>query len=83
MIEIGIIGVALILFAWLLETYESVKNHKSLIDLKFAFIYVIGVGMLVVYGNIIGDPIFSFLNTAILGLVLFEIFYTLLMKMKK
>jgi len=83
MIEIGIIGGVLILTAWIFETYESVKKHKTLIDLKFAFIYVFGVGLLAVYGNIIGDPIFSFLNTAILGIVIFEIFYTLLLKRKK
>ncbi len=83
MIEIGIIGGALILAAWLFETYESVKNHRSLIDLKFAFIYVIGVTLLAVYGNIIGDPIFFFLNTAILSIVLFEIVHTILLKRKK
>ena len=40
MIEIGIAGAILLLAAWLFETYESVKKHKALVDLKFAFIYI-------------------------------------------
>ena len=77
MIEIGIAGAVLLLAAWLFETYESVKKHKSLIDLKFAFIYIISTILLTVYAYQNNDMIFFSVNLCLIVLVLFEIAYTI------
>ena len=62
MIEIGIAGAILLLVAWLFETYESVKRHKALIDLKFAIIYIISTILLTVYAFQRNDNIFFSVN---------------------
>lgn len=77
MIEIGIAGAILLLAAWLFETYESVKRHKSLIDLKFAFIYIVSTVLLTVYAYQNNDMIFFSVNLCLIVLVLFEIVYTI------
>jgi len=82
MIEIGIAGAVLLLLAWLFETFESVKRHKALVDLKFAFIYIISIILLTIYAFQRNDMIFFTVNLALVFLVLFEIVYTIL-KIKK
>jgi len=77
MIEIGIAGAILLLAAWLFETYESVKKHKALVDLKFAIIYVISVTLLTIYSYLRNDAVFFYNNIALICLVLFEISYTI------
>jgi len=77
MIEIGIAGAILLLAAWLFETYESVKRHKSLIDLKFAFIYITSTVLLTVYAYQNNDMVFFSVNLCLIVLVLFEIVYTI------
>lgn len=77
MIEIGIAGAILLLIAWLFETYESVKRHKSLIDLKFAFIYIISTILLTIYAYQRNDAVFFYSNLALICLVIFEIVYTI------
>ena len=77
MIEIGIAGAMLLLAAWLFETYESVKRHKSLIDLKFAFIYITSTILLTVYAYQNNDMVFFSVNLCLIVLVLFEIIYTI------
>ena len=80
---IGIAGALFLLIAWLFETIESVKNHKSLIDLRFAFIYITGIALLAIYASETENPIFFWLNGMIFVLVLFEIIYTLHFKIMK
>jgi len=80
MIEIGILGAVLLVLAWLFETYESIKKHKSLIDLKFALIYLVGTSLLTLYAFQENDIVFFGINFFLLILVLFEIFYTLYKK---
>jgi len=70
---IGIIGSLFLLFSWLWETIRTVEKHKRFIDLKFAFLHLIGSASLVFYAIEIGDIIFLILNTAILVFVLSEI----------
>jgi lipid-A-disaccharide synthase-like uncharacterized protein len=77
MIEIGIAGAILLLVAWLFETFESVKRHKALIDLKFALIYIISTILLTIYAFQRNDMIFFSVNLCLILLVLFEIFYTI------
>lgn len=77
MIEIGIAGAILLLVAWLFETYESVKKHKSLIDLKFAFIYIVSTVLLTIYAYQNNDMVFFSVNIFLIIIVLFEIVYTI------
>ena len=77
MIEIGIAGAALLLFAWLFETFESIKRHKALVDLKFALIYITSTILLTVYAYQRNDYVFFSVNICLIILVLFEIAYTI------
>jgi lipid-A-disaccharide synthase-like uncharacterized protein len=77
MIEIGIAGAILLLAAWLFETYESVKKHKALVDLKFAFIYIVSTILLTIYAYQNNDSVFFSVNLCLIVLVLFEISYTI------
>ena len=83
MIEIGIAGALLLLLAWLFETYESVKKHKALVDLKFAFIYITSTILLTVYAYQRSDFVFFSVNLCLIVLVLFEIAYTIHKTKKK
>jgi len=76
MIEIGIAGGVLLLLAWMFETYESVKYHKALIDLKFASIYITSTILLTLYAYSNNDYVFFSVNLLLVILVLFEILYT-------
>jgi lipid-A-disaccharide synthase-like uncharacterized protein len=77
MIEIGIAGAILLLFAWLFETFESIKRHKALVDLKFALIYITSTILLTVYAYQRNDYVFFSVNICLIILVLFEIVYTI------
>jgi lipid-A-disaccharide synthase-like uncharacterized protein len=77
MIEIGVAGALLLLLAWLFETYESIKKHKALVDLKFALIYITSTILLAVYSYQRNDQVFFIMQLCLIVLVLFEIFYTL------
>jgi len=73
---LGIVGSFLILLAWVFETFEAVKRHKNLIDLRFAAMYLPGIVLLAFYAYQIKNTIFLFLELAILIVVVFEIAYT-------
>jgi len=75
MIEIGIAGAILLLVAWLFETYESIKNHKALVDLKFALIYIASTILLTVYAYQRNDYVFFWVNLGLIILVLFDFLY--------
>ena len=77
---VGIIGAVILVIAWAFEAVEAVKRHKSLIDLRFAFIYLVGVGVLVVYSWLIEDAVFTWLNSILLVAVLLELWYSLHIK---
>jgi len=75
MLEIGIIASILILFSWIYETVESLREEKGLADLKFCLIYLIGVILLVVYSFYINDIVYIWLNSLITIFVLTETVY--------
>jgi len=77
MLEIGIAGAILLLVAWLFETYESIKRHKVLVDLKFALIYIASTILLTVYAYQRNDYVFFWVNLGLIILVIFEISYTM------
>lgn len=77
---IGAFGGIAIILAWLFETFEAVKRHKSLMDLKFSAMSVTGVFLLVIYSWQIGNAIFFYLNAILLLIELIEIGYSLAVK---
>ena len=77
---VGIIGAAVLVIAWLFEAVEGVRRHKRLIDLRFAFIYLVGVSVLVLYSWLIQDAIFIWLNAILLVAVILEIWYSMHIK---
>lgn len=77
---IGILGGILIIIAWLLETVEAIKRHKSLIDLKFALINIIAIALLLFYSLQRNDAVFIYLNIALFIIVLVEIAYSISIK---
>lgn len=77
---IGALGGMAIILAWLFETFEAVKRHKSLMDLRFSIMSVTGVFLLVIYSWQIGNAIFFYLNAVLLMIELMEIAYSLAVK---
>ena len=73
---IGVLGAVLILLSWVFETLEGVKEHKSLLDIRFAAIYMPGVMLLVAYSWYIADAVFLWLNIAIAIFVALELWYS-------
>lgn len=79
-LAVGVIGAVLLIAAWVFEAREAVRRHRSLIDLRFAFIYLVGVSVLAFYSWLIEDAVFVWLNTIILVAVVAEIWYSLHVK---
>ncbi len=77
---VGLIGASILVAAWAFETIESIRHHKSLVDLRFAFTYIIGVSILFTYSTLIGDLIFISLNALIITFVAIEILYSIHIK---
>jgi lipid-A-disaccharide synthase-like uncharacterized protein len=77
---IGIIGAALILGAWVMETKESVKKHKALIDLQFSVLALAGNVALAIYSYFMNIPIYFWLNGCIALVIVFEIIYSIHIK---
>ncbi len=78
MIEIGVIGAALLVLAWIFETSNSVRKRKLTIDKRFAAMYLVSTVILLVYSLQNGDVIFLFVNTCLIVLVSFEVAYSFL-----
>jgi len=60
---IGIIGMLLIVIAWIPQTIENIKNKSTGMNLKFIFLYLFGSTGLLVYSIIISDLVFMILNS--------------------
>lgn len=77
MIEIGIIGMALIIIAWVPETIRTLRTKKTGLELRFNIIYVLGSLLLTVYAITIQDIIFTTLNAILFLISLLNLRYTL------
>lgn len=80
---IGLAGSVILVIAWLFETIEGIKEHKALIDLRFAVASLVAVLLLVVYSWMIENLIFYWLNIILGIIVVLEIVYTLGVKKVK
>lgn len=74
---VGALGGIVIIFAWLLETFEAVKRHKKIMDLKFSALSIMGVLLLITYSWQIGNFVFFYLNIVLFFIELFEIAYSI------
>jgi len=59
---IGLLGMLLLVSAWIPQTVETIKARKCPLNLQFIIIYVTASTLLTVYSYIIGDWIFFALN---------------------
>lgn len=64
MIWVGIIGMLLIVIAWVPQTLENVRKKKTGLNKKFIFLYLSGSLSLLIYSILISDLVFSLLNGA-------------------
>ena len=77
---IGAIGGLLIVLAWILETAEAVRRHKSLIDMKFSVIFFVAQVFLLVYSWLKQDIVFLSLSSILLAIITLEIAYSIHVK---
>jgi len=59
---IGLIGMIILVIAWIPQTVEVIKNRKSSIPGRFSAIYSIASLFLTFYAMSINDLIFTILN---------------------
>ncbi len=62
---------------------ETVKRHKRLIDLMFAFLYFAGIIFLIYYSIQINDVVFFYLNTSIFVFVAGELLVSMFLIKKR
>ncbi|TRZ54733.1 hypothetical protein D4Q76_01795 [archaeon] len=79
-VVIGAVGGIVIILSWAYETFEAMKKHKSLIDLKFATMNIFGVFLLILYSWQIENSVFMYLNITLLFIELVEIAYSIAVK---
>ena len=61
MVPVGIIGLSLIVIAWVPETIKSIKSGKT-IRVEFLILYFLGSIFLTIHAINIGDLVFIMLN---------------------
>jgi len=59
---VGLIGMLLLVGAWIPQTVETIKKRECPLNLEFIIIYVVAASLLTVYSYLIGDWIFFTLN---------------------
>ena len=79
-ILVGLAGASLIILAWILGSIKAVQRHKSLIDLQFAVISLIGSFFLTAYSYLRNDIVFLGLSVVISLVIAFEILYSIHVK---
>ncbi len=79
---IGILGSAILMAGWAYETFQAIKHHQELVDLNFAFIYLIGISFLTYYSYLIQNAVFLWLNFMLLVLIGVEAIVTLYLRRK-
>jgi len=80
---IGLAGAVILVIAWMFETIEGIREHKALIDLRFAVASLVAVILLIAYSQMIENMIFYWLNIILGIIIVLEIAYTLSIKKVK
>ncbi len=71
---LGVIGGIIIVIAWILETCEAIKRHKSIMDLRFTFAFFVAAIFLTFYSWVKQDLVFFWINIALILILLVEVF---------
>jgi len=79
-VVIGAVGGIVLILSWAYETFEAIRRHKSLIDLKFATMNIFGMLLLLVYSWQIKNAVFMYLNIILFSIELAEIAYSIAVK---
>ncbi len=79
---IGIIGLILIVIAWIPEIVEIIKTKRNNLNIGFPLLYTLGSLLLVVYSIQIKNWIFIILNSSALLLSSIGLLYTIKSKIK-
>jgi len=59
---IGLLGMLLLVSAWVPQTLETIRTRRCPLNLEFVIIYVAAASLLTVYSYLVGDWIFFTLN---------------------
>ncbi|MEM4590024.1 MAG: lipid-A-disaccharide synthase N-terminal domain-containing protein [Candidatus Micrarchaeia archaeon] len=71
----GIIGMILIVLAWIPQTLKTIRTKRVGIEPMFLWFYLFGCTGLIIYSIYINDPIFIGLNSISLLLNLINVYY--------
>ncbi len=74
---IGLLGMALLIIAWVPEILETIKRKGRGLNLNFLLLVTGGDACLLVYSIQIGDWVFTVLNLMLLSMALIELYYVL------
>ena len=80
---VGLIGLGLILVAWIAETVDLIKKKKGKLDTKFAMFYIMGSIVLLVYSIQIKSVVFIILKVFVIILSFISLYYSLKLHQKK
>jgi lipid-A-disaccharide synthase-like uncharacterized protein len=80
--EIGLLGMFLLILAWVPEIIETIKKKGRGLNLQYLLLIIGGDILLLIYSVQIGDLIFTLLNIILLFMALVELYYVLPRKKK-
>jgi lipid-A-disaccharide synthase-like uncharacterized protein len=79
---IGILGLALILVAWIPQTLATIKTKKVGMRREFIILYLLGSLFLAIHSIIIDDFVFLILNAGATFVASVNLYYSLISKSK-
>lgn len=79
---IGILGLALILAAWIPETLATIKSKKAGMKREFIMLYLLGSFFLVLHSIILWDFVFLVLNSGATLVAFINLYYSLVYENK-
>ncbi len=80
---LGIAGSVVLILAWMIETIENVRKHKLVIHPHFAFLYLLGNGLLTYYAYMLASWVFFWLSVALMLAIIGELCYSLKLKHRR
>ena len=72
---IGLLGMALLVIAWVPEILETIRKKGKGLDLRYLLLVIGGNALLFIYSIQIGDLLFTALNLILLSMALIELYY--------
>ncbi|MEM2974004.1 MAG: lipid-A-disaccharide synthase N-terminal domain-containing protein [Candidatus Micrarchaeia archaeon] len=75
---VGILGLVLILVAWIPQTIETIKMRKTGMRREFILLYLLGSTFLIGYSFLLDDFVFVILNTGAVVIAFINLYYSLM-----